>query len=71
MRISAANKLVGQVMKIKPGSDMAEISIDIGDQLVTATITEAALHDMHIQPGDKVFAVFNSMDVSIIRDTQD
>lgn len=71
MRISAANKLVGQVINIKPGTDMAEVYIDIGDQLVTATISTAALGDMHMQQGDKVFAVFNSGDVSIIHDTSD
>jgi len=68
MRISDANKLVGKIMNVKQGQDMAEVQIDIGDQLVTATITANAAKDMNLQKGDEVFAMFDSTSVTVIRD---
>jgi molybdopterin-binding protein len=47
---------------------MAEVQIDIGDQLVTATITASAAKDMNLKKGDEVFAMFDSTSVTVIRD---
>ncbi|MGI6468241.1 MAG: TOBE domain-containing protein [Syntrophomonadaceae bacterium] len=68
MRISDPNKLAGRILKVKPGRDMAEVQIDIGDQLVTATITASAAKDMNLKKGDEVFAMFDSTSVTVIRD---
>ncbi|KUG03487.1 molybdate-binding domain of mode [hydrocarbon metagenome] len=67
MRISDANKLAGTIMKVKPGQDMTEVILDIGDQAITATITSGAANDMKLSEGDQIFAVFNSSDVSLIK----
>ena len=71
MRISDPNKLVGRVMKIKPGSDMTEVIVDIGDQAVTAAITSSAFEAMKLNQGDEVFTMFNSTDVTLIKDTKE
>jgi len=71
VRISDPNKLVGKIMQIKPGQDMTEIIVDVGDQAVTATITAAAAGDMKLQEGDEVFALFNSTSVSLIKDRKE
>jgi molybdopterin-binding protein len=68
MRMSDANKLVGKIMTVKQGQDMTEVQIDIGDQLVTATITANAAKDMNLNKGDEVFAMFDSTSVTVIRD---
>ncbi len=70
MRISDPNKLAGKIMRINQGKDMTEVIVDIGDQPVTATITAGAAHDMNLHQGDKVFAMFNSTSVTLIRDGQ-
>jgi len=70
MRISDPNKLAGKIMRINQGKDMTEVIVDIGDQPVTATITAGAAHDMNLHQGDKVFAMFNSTTVTLIRDGQ-
>jgi molybdopterin-binding protein len=67
MRISDSNKLVASIMEVKSGQDMTEVIMDIGDQAVTATISSSAAKDMELKKGDKVFAVFNSTDVSLIK----
>ena len=66
MRISDSNKLVASIMEVKSGQDMTEVIMDI-DQAVTATISSSAAKDMELKKGDKVFAVFNSTDVSLIK----
>lgn len=70
MRISDPNKLVGKVMKVKTGHDMAEVIIDIGDRPLYATITAGAAEALNLSEGDEVFAMFNSTDVTIIKDTK-
>lgn len=71
MRISDPNKLVGKVLKVKSGHDMTEIIVDVGDQAVTATITNGAAGAMKLNEGDEVFAMFNSTAVTLIKDTKD
>ncbi|MGI6453649.1 MAG: TOBE domain-containing protein [Syntrophomonadaceae bacterium] len=71
MRISDPNKLVGKIMKIKPGHDITEVIIDIGDRPVTATVTNAAAEAMNLAEGNEVFALFNSTDVTIIKDSKE
>lgn len=68
MRISDANKLAGVIRNIKPGQDITEVQIDIGDQLVTASITSSAARDMNLEIEEKVFALFNSGDVTLLKD---
>lgn len=70
MRISDPNKLIGKVINIKSGQDMAEVVIDVGDNPVYATITANALNALNLNEGDEVFAMFNSTDVTIIKDTK-
>jgi molybdopterin-binding protein len=71
MRISDPNKLIGKIIRIKPGHDMTEVIIDIGDQPVTATITAGAADAMNLHNGDEVFAMFNSTSVTLIKDTKE
>ena len=69
MRISDPNKLIGRVMEIKAGEELAEVIIDVGDLPVTATITSGAASDLNLNKGDAVFALFKSTDGTIIKDT--
>lgn len=70
MRISEANKLVGKIMEINNGHDMVEVIVDVGDFAVTATISQGAAKDMNLHKGDEVFTMFNSTDVTLIKDTK-
>ncbi len=67
MRISEPNKLIGKIISVKKGADMAEIVIDIGDYPVYATITANALDALSLDEGEEVFAMFNSTDVTIVK----
>lgn len=67
MRISDPNKLIGRVREIKEGQDLCEVIVDIGDFAVTSTITSGASKALNLQKGDEVFAMFSSMDVTLIK----
>jgi len=71
MRISAPNKLVGKVTKIKNGEWVTEVVIDVGDQPVTAVITSGAADALNLHDGDEVFAMFNATSVMLIKDTKE
>lgn len=71
MRISQPNKLVGKIMDVKKGQDMTEVIVDVGDRPVYATITTGAAQAMDLHPGDEVFAMFNSTDVTLIKDKKE
>ncbi|NLG32851.1 MAG: TOBE domain-containing protein [Syntrophomonadaceae bacterium] len=71
MRISDPNKLIGKVMEIKDGQGMTEIIVDVGDRPVMATITPGAAEALGLQQGDEVFVMFNSTDVTLIKDTKE
>ncbi len=69
MRISDPNKLIGKVMEIKEGADITEVIVDIGDFAVTASLTSSAYQDLRLKKGDEVFTMFNSTDVTLIKDS--
>lgn len=71
MRISDPNKLVGKIIDIKSGQDMTHVTVDVGDQAVTSTITTSAAKDMNLRKGDEIFTLFNSTSVSLIKDSKD
>jgi molybdopterin-binding protein len=50
---------------------MTEVIVDVGDRPVYATITTGAAQAMDLHPGDEVFAMFNSTDVSLIKDNKE
>jgi len=70
MRISDPNKLAGKIMEIKEGSDFTEVIVDIGDFAVTASLTSSAYQDLRLKRGDEVFTMFNSTDVTLIKDSK-
>jgi len=56
---------------LKKGQDMTEVIVDVGDRPVYATITTGAAQAMDLHPGDEVFAMFNSTDVTLIKDKKE
>jgi len=50
---------------------IVEVTVDIGDRPIIATITAGATQAMSLNTGDEVFTMFNSTDVSLIKDQKD
>lgn len=66
MKISARNQIPGTVASITPGAVNGSVKVDIGNGIiVTSSITEEAIADLALQPGDAVTVVIKASDVLI------
>lgn len=66
MRISARNQLKGTVVDVKKGQTTAHIRIDLGAGLyITSSITNEAVDELGLSPGDKVTAIIKASDVMV------
>jgi molybdopterin-binding protein len=66
MKISARNQLKGKVVAVTPGATTSHVSIDIGGgNTVMASITNEAVADLGLKPGDAVWAIIKASDVMV------
>jgi molybdopterin-binding protein len=68
MRLSARNQIDGTIREVKKGQTTAHVRIDIGNGVViTASITNEAVDDLGLKPGDRAIAVIKASDVMVAR----
>lgn len=65
MKISARNVLKGKIVDLTMGQVAAEVKVDVGGTIVTATITVDAAKDLGLAVGDEVSAIVKASDVLI------
>ena len=65
--VSARNKLLGTVIGVKSDGIMAQVTLDIGGQFVTAVITRDALRALGLKPGVSAYAILKATEVMMIR----
>lgn len=66
MKISARNQISGIVLAVTPGAVNGTVKVDIGGgNTVTASITEEAIADLALAPGDRVTVIVKASDVLI------
>ena len=66
MRLSARNQFAGTVVGMAPGAVNGSVKVEIGDGLVvTASITEEAIAELGLAPGDRVTVIVKASDVMI------
>ena len=65
--ISGRNKLAGAVTKVRLSGLLAEVTIDIGGQLLTAIITSAAARMLKLKAGVPALALIKATEVMVIR----
>ncbi|RAI59066.1 TOBE domain-containing protein [Roseicella frigidaeris] len=66
MKLSARNQLPGTVEAVSPGATTAHVTIKLnGGGTVVASITNEAVADLALKPGDSVFAVIKASDVMV------
>lgn len=68
MKISARNQLKGTITEIIKGVTTAHVRLDIGGATVTAAITNAAVDELGLAIGERVYAVVKASDVMIAID---
>ncbi len=67
-KISGRNQLVGRIIATKTGPLLVQVTVKVGDQLITSIITRDAFEEMDLKRGDVVAALIKSTEVMVIRD---
>jgi molybdopterin-binding protein len=65
LRTSARNRLAGKVTATKLGGVMAQIDIQVGDNLVVAVITRESAEELDLKVGDEVIAIIKATEVMV------
>lgn len=65
MRISARDVLPGTVTAVERGAITSHVQIDVGGQVVTASITNAATDDLGLALGERAYAVVKASGVRV------
>jgi molybdopterin-binding protein len=68
MKLSARNVIAGTIVEVRKGQTTAHVRIDIGGQVITASITNEAVDEMKLANGQKAHAVIKASDVMIATD---
>lgn len=66
--ISGRNKLFGTVIEARYEGLLAQITLDVGGQLVTSIITSDAARSLDIKKGVTAYALIKATEVMIIRE---
>ena len=65
MRLSARNKLKGQIVEVTKGATTGHVRVDIGGHVITAAITNEAIDDLELAAGKEAYVVIKASDVMI------
>jgi molybdopterin-binding protein len=65
VKISARNILKGKIVEVKKGTTTAHVRIDVGGQIVTASITNEAVDDLKLTVGQNAYAVIKASEVMV------
>ena len=65
MKISARNVLKGKITEVKKGQTTTHVLIDVGEGLITSSITNEAVDELAVKAGSKVTVVIKASDVMI------
>ncbi|HKF11395.1 MAG TPA: TOBE domain-containing protein [Pseudolabrys sp.] len=68
MKLSARNQLKGKIVEVKRGATTAHVRIDIGGQIVTASITNESADEMKLATGETAYAIIKASSVMVAVD---
>ena len=65
MELSARNQLDATVKAVKVGTIMAEVTVDVGGQIVVAAITRGSADELELTEGDQVTVLIKATEVML------
>ena len=68
MKLSARNVIDGTIKEIKKGATTSHVMLDVGGEVITASITNEAVDELKLAAGQKAHAVVKASDVVIMTD---
>jgi len=68
MKLSARNQIKGVIKSVVKGQTTAHVQLDIGGIIVSASITNEAVDELRLAPGQTAYAVIKASDVMVAID---
>ena len=68
MKISARNQIKGTIKSVTKGQTTSHIQLEVNGTIITASITNEAVDDLNLKPGQSAYAVIKASDVMIAVD---
>lgn len=68
MKISARNQIKGIIKSVTKGQTTSHVQIEVGGTTITASITNEAVDDLKLTPGQSAYAVIKASDVMVAVD---
>ncbi|HWC05024.1 MAG TPA: TOBE domain-containing protein [Methylomirabilota bacterium] len=69
MRISARNVIKGRIVEVVKVATTAHVKLDVGGgTVITASITNEAVEELHLAKGDAAYAAVKASDVMVAKD---
>jgi molybdopterin-binding protein len=68
VKISARNQLKGKVVDVVKGATTSHVLIDVGGNIITASITNEAVDELKLAKGQSATAVIKASDVLVAID---
>jgi molybdopterin-binding protein len=65
--ISGRNKLLGTVTDVQYEGFLAQVTMNVGGQLITSIITRDACEELKLKKGARAFALIKATEVMVIR----
>jgi molybdopterin-binding protein len=65
MKLSACNHLKGKITDVKKGATTAHVWIDVGGQIITASITNEAVDELKLEKGKTAYAIIKATSVMV------
>jgi molybdopterin-binding protein len=65
MKISARNQLKGKIIEVKKGATTAHVRIDVGGQIITASITNESANELKLEKGKTAYAIIKATSVMV------
>ncbi len=67
LKLSARNKLKGQVASVQKGEAMGLVTVNVGSLHFGAAITREAIDELHLAQGDAVTVVIKATEVMLMK----
>jgi molybdopterin-binding protein len=68
MKLSARNQIKGIIKSVTKGQTTSHVEIDVNGTIITASITNQAVDDLNLKPGQAAYAVIKASDVMVAVD---
>jgi len=65
MKLSARNQLKGKITEVKKGATTTHVRIDIGGQVITASITNESADELKLGKGKTAYAIIKASSLMV------